>query len=688
MKLWKKLTAAVLMSAVILGAGVTAKPLFASLTGAEITAQAADEEVTVGDLTFTKNGTYAVVSDCDEDAVSVNIPAEVDGLPVTSIGNSAFSGCTGLTSITIPDSVTSIGYAAFYDCKSLTGITIPDSVTSISDWALGNCTSLTSITIPDSVTSIGNYAFYNCTGLTSITITDSVTSIGDYAFSGCTGLTSITIPDSVTSIGISAFNNCTSLTNITIPDSVTSIGGWALGNCTGLTSITIPDSVISIGSWAFYDCSELNSVKLGNSLTSIGSNAFQSCDGLTSITIPDSVTNIYWCAFAGCTSLTKVTLGNSVTSIDSQAFYLCDGLTSITIPDSVTKINFAAFSGCKNLTSITIPDSVTSIGASAFRDCSKLTSVTIPDSVTSIGNYAFEKCTGLTSITIPSSVKSIGMGAFSLCTGLTIYGFTGSYAEQYAEENNIPFFALEPKQIGDVTLSRAVFQYTGNPVKVGSYITVFDDSTKLKYGTDFTLSYSNNVKCGKSTAKVTVKGTGKYAGSSVTKTYSIAPALSTKDGKLHIEWNKVSGADGYQVQYCKNSSFTGDTLHSTSVTNGKLYCDLATYPKSGESWCVRVRSFTLTSTGNRKYAEWSGISVLKLNKISNVELKYTAFHYKGKEIKVGKYLKVYSGNTKLVYERDFVLEYKNNVNRGTATVTVKGIGEFAGSSVSKTYKIV
>ncbi|MBQ5335306.1 MAG: hypothetical protein J6Z45_05100, partial [Oscillospiraceae bacterium] len=196
------------------------------------------------------------------------------------------------------------------------------------------------------------------------------------------------------------------------------------------------------------------------------------------------------------------------------------------------------------------------------------------------------------------------------------------------------------------------------------------------------------VNCGKNTAKVTVKGTGKYAGSSVTKTYSIAPALSTKDGKLHIEWNKVFGADGYQVQYCKNSSFTGDTLHSTSVTNGKLYCDLVTYPKSGESWCVRVRSFTLTSTGSRKYAAWSGISVLKLNKISSVELKYDAFHYKGKAIKVGNYLKVYSGNTRLVYERDFVLVYKNNVNRGTATVTVKGIGEYAGSSVSKTYRIV
>ncbi|MBQ5335661.1 MAG: hypothetical protein J6Z45_06935, partial [Oscillospiraceae bacterium] len=148
------------------------------------------------------------------------------------------------------------------------------------------------------------------------------------------------------------------------------------------------------------------------------------------------------------------------------------------------------------------------------------------------------------------------------------------------------------------------------------------------------------------------------------------------------------GAAGYQVQYCTNSSVTGDTLPSTSVTNGKLYCDLVTYPKAGETWYVRVRSFTLTSTGSRKYAAWSGIAALKLNKISSVTLSTSSFKYTGKAVKVGKYLTVYSGNTKLVYEKDFVLVYKNNVNKGTATVTAKGIGEFAGSSVSKTYKIV
>ena len=124
---------------------------------------------------------------------------------VTSIGRSAFSGCSGLTSITIGNSVTSIGSSAFDGCSGLTSITIPDSVTSIGEFAFYNCSGLTSITLPDSVTSIGSSAFWGCSGLTSVTIGNGVTSIGYGAFYGCTGLTSITIPDSLTSIGRSAY---------------------------------------------------------------------------------------------------------------------------------------------------------------------------------------------------------------------------------------------------------------------------------------------------------------------------------------------------------------------------------------------------------------------------------------------------------------------------------------------------
>ena len=228
------------------------------------------------------------------------------------------NGMSNLTSITIPNSVTSIGEGAFYGCTGLTSIDvesgntiydsrnncnaiietatntlvqgvkttiIPNSVTSIGEGAFAFCDGLTSITIPNSVTSIEWCAFYDCMGLTSVTIPNSVTSIGDGAFKGCTGLTSITIPNSVTSIGESAFASCTGLTSITIPNSVTSIGESAFDSCTGLTSLIISNSVTSIEDWTFYKCSSLTSVTIPNSVTSIGKGAFCDCTGLTSITV-------------------------------------------------------------------------------------------------------------------------------------------------------------------------------------------------------------------------------------------------------------------------------------------------------------------------------------------------------------------------------------------------------------------
>ena len=152
---------------------------------------------------------------------AVVIPSSVtnNGTPysVTSIGESAFENCSGLTSVTIPNSVTSIGVWAFYECSGLTSITIPNSVTSIGESAFSWCSSLTSVTIPNSVTSIGRSAFYGCSGLTSVTIPNSVTSIGNRAFYGCNGLTSIissaVVPPVIGNYVFPNPNNC----NVTVP---------------------------------------------------------------------------------------------------------------------------------------------------------------------------------------------------------------------------------------------------------------------------------------------------------------------------------------------------------------------------------------------------------------------------------------------------------------------------------------
>ena len=304
------------------------------------------------------------------------------GSDVTSIGEMAFDGCTSLISITVDSSNTV--YDSRNNCNAIIetstntlvlgfqNTVIPNSVTSIGDSAFAGCSGLTSIVIPDSVISIGNSAFYRCSGLTSCTIGSGVTSIDIEAFRDCSSLTSIIIPNSVTSIGSSAFTYCSGLTSCIIGDGVTSIGEYAFYNCDGLTSCTIGNGVTSISDRAFYYCSSLTSIDIPNSVTSIGRGAFQGCSGLTSIVIPNGIANIMDETFAYCTSLTSVTIPNSVTTIGSNyaqfgPFANCYSLRNVTIPCNVTLIGMSAFVSCNNLISVTVePTTPPTIYSSAF----------------------------------------------------------------------------------------------------------------------------------------------------------------------------------------------------------------------------------------------------------------------------------------------------------------------------------
>ncbi len=278
---------------------------------------------------------------------------------ITTIGKSAFEGCTTLKTITIPQGVTSLGDYLFYNCTSLTEATLPASVTTMHSYVFGFCSSLTSVNIPSNITGIRWGTFFQCDALSSITLHNRIKEIESYAFSSCSSLTEIAIPNSVTKIGTDAFYDCDALTSVTIPNSVVQIEEGAFSCCNKLA--------------AFY-----------------GKFATSDNKGL----VVDGVFNAYTPA---CTD-TSYTVPNGVTTIGKSAFWGCTKLTSVTIPNGVTTINRLAFERCSKLTSVEMGNSVTDIAGNAFAYCSSLQSITIPRSVTSIGEMAFYTCNSLASI--------------------------------------------------------------------------------------------------------------------------------------------------------------------------------------------------------------------------------------------------------------------------------------------------
>ena len=394
---------------------------------------------------------------------------------VTSVAASAFSSCSGLTSVTFAEGsqLTSIGKEAFNNCSGLTSVTIPNSVTSIGMDAFNNCRGLTEITIPNSVTSIGETVFYGCSKLTRIDVNSNNTAYAaenGVLFNkvkttliccpiGKTGVYSI--PESVTNIGDNAFRGCTNITSVTIPEGVTSIGNHGFSNCNKLSTITIPASVTSIDYDAFYSCSGLKSVTFaeGSQLKSIGNSCFNYCSNLASITIPASVKSIGENVFNDCNKLTEISVNSNNTEYASENGVLFNKAKTTliccpagkagaySIPAGVTSIDDYAFYNCSKLTSISLSESVTYIGDNAFYGCSltyttydnakyigtnenphqilmkatatNITSCEINSNCKAIASGAFLNCGSLASISIHGGIAGIGSRAFYGCNGLT-----------------------------------------------------------------------------------------------------------------------------------------------------------------------------------------------------------------------------------------------------------------------------
>ena len=400
------------------------------------------------DYDFSQNGlAYVILStedktcevdDCSSNLSTVVIPSTVVNngttYTVTSIGSYAFSGCSGLTAVEIPNSVTSIGYSAFEDCSGLTAIQIPSSVTSIGNYAFSGCSGFTSVEIPNSVTSIGYYAFSECSGLTAIEIPNSVTSIGYEAFYGCERLHSVTI-----GAGVLYINNAFSTPEKVIwlcntpPEGYRSAEGSvnyvANTSYNGLRNVKVYpylSSLFEVGGIKYVPvspsertCDAIDCAYDTTSVVRIGRTVnYQGVE----MTVEDI--RPYVCYDND--HMKALHFDGYVGDIGDYAFYDCDNLAGIIIPNTVDILGASCFEGCTALTQAILGDSITEILGSCFRDCSALPKITIPAAVERIGNNVFEGCTSLANVTIADRDSVLTLG------------YNKAY---YSSEDDEPMFA-------------------------------------------------------------------------------------------------------------------------------------------------------------------------------------------------------------------------------------------------------
>ena len=413
------------------------------------------------------DGTNAAISVSTEGHVEV--PSYIDGDPVVCISANAFSNCTAITSVTVPNEVRHIEESAFTGCSGITEMRLPfvgktrglDCVrdaafgvifgersydggtmtrqNSAGYWYSGGThdaycipSKLRSLTITDE-TIISHDACVEMRNLRVVSLPSTLIKIGDGAFNYCTSLRDIIVPSSVQSIGSSAFRNCISMTNAVISAGVTTIHDHTFCDCWQLSSISLPESLTVLEDESFKGTAFTTIPSMPSLLALSGEGVFRNCNNLQSANLPESVRDIGVAAFERCTALTNVIIGSCVTNIGAWAFHECVALEAIAVPSSVKTIGSCAFNVCTNLSNISLSEGLEILGVGAFKECTALQDINLPESVVDLGREdpyrvlgnVFYGCTSLRNVKLPSGLKFLPNGTFGDCKSLALIIFSG-----------------------------------------------------------------------------------------------------------------------------------------------------------------------------------------------------------------------------------------------------------------------
>lgn len=640
----------------------------------------------------------------------VTVPSEIKGMPVTTL-HGTFSGKETVKTVTIPEGVRLIEYNAFFGCTALTTVVLPSSLEEMTENTFYQCTNLKTVSLDTAnskLTKIGQYSFAYCEKLTGFDIPSSLKELEEFVFAYCSSLKKIIIPDTVEKIDISAFRMCTNVTEIKIPGTVKEASEFALFGCDKvitaelpismvtlanlqrsddletlvivddgstelpdkdalnekkkLKKVVFPDSLTSIPRAFCRSVSALEEVKLPANLKIISNASFSECTNLKTIDLPDTVTEIGAFAFADCTSLKDFTIPDGIKSIGEEAFYN-SGITSLVVPESVETIDKLAFSHMANLTNATFPAGC----GITFSDCKNLKTAKITGNPTVIDNYMFYECSQLTDFEILGSVKKIGYAAF-YNTALKEAVIPASVTEiddwAFGECQNLEKAVLSDglKSIGGATFYEC-------PELTDSNIP--DSVTTLG---DFAFGWCPKLK--DMTIPDTIDNFGKCV-------FANTPGVTIDTSRKYF----IPTVDGIKDLPYTGSEVTQPDMEIT--VNGVTLKEDSDYEVSYSSNTeIGMATMEINFKGQYVGHLTRTFNVVQIE-MSDENITVAGIHntrYTGKKIVMSK-LAVRADGRTLIPGTDYTVAYKNNLNPGTAEITIAGKGNYTGTVV-KTFNIL